>query len=749
MKRLAGSVMLLAAFSVGGCMTAPATHVAAPAWVSTSTASKQEIWGVYDGLAGTTWSAPNAYVLFYRWAVPGQVLVEEFRHPTTGELSGTNTIVPGPAPGTLTLTSSVANMQWTGTLDGKGNALFARDGLMRMPMRTGRTASGDLFQEKVTLDGVRVASVDSSTIYSPLGKAAVDNSAVAAPATPASVVATTSPSAATSASSVSETPGSGWGVFDKSLGRTWLSEGSGGRGAHAFLLRLEKSADGNLVTAYTGNSHRFAKSIEYRRAASGAISASGNTVIGTKQDMRVTLGADGELVRFNSDSDRSTYHLDAAGYLVVKHETRGWASDSWTPDSTVRLRDVSMGPEWGPFAKLAGSTWINKEHVYPTVYYEFSYPEKNLIQVWIGPDNQQHWGDDVVLLKDQTVIGHTESRIKNSYLLEPGSSTYSVDSATSMTRHIGANRKDVYTIVNDNLVSISQQELKDGTWQSIKEVRLSREQENEKDARLEMWAAHAKAQRDSESSTRFLNDMAALNGVLTSANAIASQRTAESQASLERTLDNLARQAAQERASVQDPQPGPSTQSTPDTLAGQSTEAEQDAVVARAMAQARQVAREAGDEGAVDRAISDTNRFIDQQAQASKPQVQSDQPVEASKPPVQSTQPAKASSQASSTEAVNFSYLGCVVDEFPVRTTYISNIARIVHLGDQQRWNEEFFRRHVAEAYDRDLSKLHAYCALDRNEQAGLERRLNGTRKQHARQGIPIIEVDWSPEKRF
>lgn len=422
MKRLAGSVMLLAAFSVGGCMTAPATHVAAPAWVSTSTASKQEIWGVYDGLAGTTWSAPNAYVLFYRWAVPGQVLVEEFRHPTTGELSGTNTIVPGPAPGTLTLTSSVANMQWTGTLDGKGNALFARDGLMRMPMRTGRTASGDLFQEKVTLDGVRVASVDRSTIYSPLGKAAVDNSAVAAPATPASVVATTSPSAATSASSVSETPGSGW--------------------------------------------------------------------------------------------------------------------------------------------------------------------------------------------------------------------------------------------------------------------------------------------------------------------------TAESQASLDRTLDNLARQAAQERASAQDPQPGPSTQSTPDTLAGQSTEAEQDAVVARAMAQARQVARDAGDEGAVDRAISDMNRFLDQQAQASKP-------------PVQSTQPAKVSSQAPSSETVNFSYMGCVVDEFAVRTTYISNIARIVHLGDQQRWNEEFFRRHVAEAYDRDLSKLHAYCALDRNEQAGLERRLNGTRKQHARQGIPIIEVDWSPEKRF
>ncbi|MDH4872751.1 hypothetical protein [Pseudomonas sp. BN515] len=169
MKELARSALLMAALSIGGCATAPVSNVTAPAWVASSTASKQQIWGVYDGLAGTTWSAPNSYVLFYRWAVPGQVLVEEFRHPTTGELAGTNIIVPGSGPGSLVLTSSIANMQWHGTLDANGNVLFARDGIMRMPSRVSRTPAGELLQEKVTLDGTVVTQVDSSTTYTPAG----------------------------------------------------------------------------------------------------------------------------------------------------------------------------------------------------------------------------------------------------------------------------------------------------------------------------------------------------------------------------------------------------------------------------------------------------------------------------------------------------------------------------------------------------------------------------------------------------
>ncbi|MDU9394820.1 hypothetical protein [Pseudomonas sp. zfem002] len=701
MKRLARSALVLAAFSLGGCMTAQAPQVNAPAWVSTSTASQQEIWGVYQRLVGTTWSAPDAYVLFYRWAVPGQVLVEEYRHPTSGELSGSNTIVPGSRPGTLVLTSSVGNLQWQGTLDEQGNALFVRDGVLRMPVRTRLTPAGEVLQEKLTLEGERIASVDSVTTYTALGKQPAAAAATSvAPAAP--VTAATGESVA----ATREQPGPSWGVFDQALNRTWLSEGSDGRGRHPFLLKLEKSADGNRVTAYTGNSHRLEKSIDYQRSASGAFSASGNTVIGPRDNMRVTLDGTGELVRYNSDSDRSLYQLDASGDLIVTHQTRGWGSDSWSEDSRVRLRDVSMGAQWGPFARLAGFAWVNRENVYPTVYYQFFYPEKDLIQVWIGPDNVQHWGDDYALLKDSILVGHTEANIKNSYLLQPGTSTYTVDSASVMTRHIGETRRDVYTLNSDTVVSISQEELKDGSWQPLKQFRLTRETENEKDARLKMWAEHEQARRDSEASTRFLNDMAALNTVLTRANAVASQRAAESRASLDQTLDTLARQAAVERAREQARQQGVRQPAKAPPASTASPAAQQQALA-------------------------------DEQKPATPPPTPATPPTPLAKP---------------STEAVDessMSWMGCVVDEFPIKKTWISDSARIVHYGDQQSWNADFFRRFVAQTYDRDLSKLHAHCYLDRNDPAGLERQLNVVRRNQAARDIPVVEVEWSPTKQF
>ncbi|MFD2642858.1 hypothetical protein [Pseudomonas japonica] len=714
MKRFARSALVLAALSLGGCMSTQAPQVNAPAWVSTSTASQQEIWGVYPRLVGSNWSAPNAYMLFYRWAVPGQVLIEEYRHPTSGELSGSNTIVPGPRPGTLVLTSSVGNLQWQGTLDEQGNALFVRDGVLRMPVRTRLTPSGEVLQEKLTLDGERIASVDSTTTYTALGKQTAAAAPTAAPETPGVPAApTTATATATASESVAPTsaqPGPSWGVFDQALNRTWLSEGSDGRGRHPFLLKLEKSADGNRVTAYTGNSHRLEKSIDYQRSASGAFSASGNTVIGPRDNMRVTLDSTGELVRYNSDSDRSLYQLDGSGDLIVTHQTRGWGSDSWSEDSRVRLRDVSMGAQWGPFARLAGFAWVNRENVYPTVYYQFFYPEKNLIQVWIGPDNVQHWGDDYALLKDSILVGHTESNIKNSYLLQPGTSTYTVDSASVMTRHIGETRRDVYTLNSDTVVSISQQELKDGSWQPLKQFRLTRETENEKDARLKMWAEHEQARRDSEASTRFLNDMAALNTVLTSANAVASQRAAESRASLDQTLDTLARQAAVERAQEQARQQGVRQPPKEPPASTASPAAEQ---------QAR----------------------VDEQKPATPP------PTTPSTPATPATPQAKPPTAA--VDESSMSWMGCVVDEFPIKKSWISDSARIVHYGDQQRWNEEFFRRFVAQTYDRDLSKLHARCYLDRNDPAGLERQLDGVRRNQARQNIPVVEVEWSPTKQF
>ncbi|MNJ24973.1 hypothetical protein D3C77_194050 [compost metagenome] len=590
MKWLASSAMLMAALSVGGCVTAPVSNMTAPAWVTTSSATTQQIWGIYDGLAGTTWSAPNAYTLFYRWAVPQQVLVEEFRHPKTGELAGTNIIVPGAAPGSLALTSSVAGMQWQGTLDADGSALFARDGMLKMPLRVSRTPAGELLQEKVTLSGTAVLTVDASTIYK---RAENDAVATAAGYLPAprneSTPPPLTPVAHEHVDSQAEqnVPSSqNWGVLEKISGKVWLVEGTGGRGSHSFVLKVEKSKSQDVISAYTGNGYVFEKSMDYQRSPSGGLSATGNTTIGHKTNMRVIIGANGEMVRFSDESHRDTYNLNELGELIIKRETKGWLSDTWSTESEIRLRDVTMGPEWGAFAKLAGFAWINKKNTFPTVYYDISYPEKNTIQIWIGPNNDNYWGTDGALLTGKNMTGHTESSIKNTYLLEPGNSTYTVHSPSSMTRAISERRKDIYSLIDENTIRISQLEVKDGSWQPVKEIELSREQKNEKDDRLQQWATYEQKRRDSERSTQFLNNMAALNGALTAANEVASRQVAESQASLDRTLAVVSRQAQLERATAQP------TESS--SISAPSTEAEQDATVAAALAQVRQTAEQAG-----------------------------------------------------------------------------------------------------------------------------------------------------------
>lgn len=169
MGKWTSGVLLMLSVLVAGCVAPPPNTTLAPAWVANSPLDSKTIWGPYDGLAYRTWDTPGGYVLFYRWAVPQQVLVEEFRHPTTGELAGTSVIVPGATPGELLLNSSFGNLQWHGRVNGD-SVLFVRDGMLEMPYRVSRRSDGTLLQEKVSLSGGQVSQVQSTTLYSPLGQ---------------------------------------------------------------------------------------------------------------------------------------------------------------------------------------------------------------------------------------------------------------------------------------------------------------------------------------------------------------------------------------------------------------------------------------------------------------------------------------------------------------------------------------------------------------------------------------------------
>ncbi|MBM7060554.1 hypothetical protein JQX08_07520 [Pseudomonas sp. UL073] len=173
-----------------GCSTTPFVPASQPQWAINSTLSKEQIWGPYRDLAGTSWTAPDQHSLSYRWVVQDMVLAEEIRHPYSGQLLTTNTILPGSRPGELTYWIP-GGVKWDGKMEGTDTATFALNAFVKHPFRIQRTSAGALVREGVTLSGDVVASVDSSVTFTSSGTApAVASSAapstMASPSRPAS-----------------------------------------------------------------------------------------------------------------------------------------------------------------------------------------------------------------------------------------------------------------------------------------------------------------------------------------------------------------------------------------------------------------------------------------------------------------------------------------------------------------------------------------------------------------------------------
>jgi hypothetical protein len=130
-----------------------------------------------------------------------------------------------------------------------------------------------------------------------------------------------------------------------------------------------------------------------------------------------------------------------------------------------------------------------------------------------------------------------------------------------------------------------------------------RESKTQKDERIAYTLRVYEKRRESARTTAFIQSMEQLNGVLTSANQMASANEAESRAELNETLSDLSAMAALEQKnqinkSQQRPETNEAAGSSGKTeavdIGSSNLESEQDATVAAALAQARKLANDVG-----------------------------------------------------------------------------------------------------------------------------------------------------------
>lgn len=188
--RLAAAAALCCVLAFAPSARAQATAPADPA-----------VWGLFAQLAGTEKQAgPDGYRLHWRWEVPGAVLVQEFLNPGTGKLAHTNTIKPGPGPGTLHVKGSyLAGKEWDGTVQADGSVVLVGRGLLKTPHRMLLTDDGAMEIRLVKLKAGQVVSESPATKYNrftPLDAANATTTANAAAPADAQALAATVPTPA-------------------------------------------------------------------------------------------------------------------------------------------------------------------------------------------------------------------------------------------------------------------------------------------------------------------------------------------------------------------------------------------------------------------------------------------------------------------------------------------------------------------------------------------------------------------------
>jgi len=112
----------------------PAAEAAAPVDAAT--------WGVYATLADSTVKTveEDRYAISVRWKERGKSIIEEWKHPQTGVVASSATIVPGDTPGSLVYTNAMGS--WYGGVEPDGSVKLARKGLMKFPMQVAMVAPG-------------------------------------------------------------------------------------------------------------------------------------------------------------------------------------------------------------------------------------------------------------------------------------------------------------------------------------------------------------------------------------------------------------------------------------------------------------------------------------------------------------------------------------------------------------------------------------------------------------------------------
>lgn len=731
-----------------------------------------KVWGAYAQLVGHRFKSPHDGWPGYEivWSKPGEEIRESKLWFNTGQVEWTRLVRPGAKPGELIATGTgeyhKTAQDWIGTIGADGSVSFAlQKGLLKAPYRVTATEGRLKFEQSAAPPFAFLPEA-----VAPAATAVAVQTPAAAPGTPtphAAVPGAPAPAPTGEMVGVAATLSAGnapaahvetnWGVLEKLADKTWELHNSGQWATDRTVLDYRWSADRSAITLSSGDGYASRQIDSYRvDPATGGLIAATQDEDGKPVQAPVQIDSNGAVTVQLGEKRRSvtSIHSDS-GALKKTVEKLTWGGD-WKTIETSWYFNAAPGPEWGVFSKLVGYNWVLNDYV--SLHFRWL-PQSRVAEVAIYSMFVYEGGIDFSQRADHP--NHLVARGEGSeYQLNGAPVGLAIlDGETKATQISGKNRYTYELLSAPDRLLIHSEKWVDGELKKTTGTfyREDQAQKNERIAGVNNYLRHKEA---SDRTTRTLQNQAALYNALTAANEVAAARVAQSQAELDAMLDTLAEQAQYERMEAA------AQQAAAEEAARQGArEREQDATVAAAMAQARQLAREAGDEGVVDRTIAETNRTIDQQEKARQQRIAAQEreaqlnAQQQMKQFVQSSQtqqarpqpPSKPATAKTGTDAGSASYyhMGCSARHGRSKVTYLSDIATVPQQGEQERWNAEFFKQFIAQRYNLAQPDTAASCFYDRNSEAGAHAKLEMERKWSNDNGFSIVEIDWSPEKRY
>jgi hypothetical protein len=714
------------------------------------------VWGAYAQLVGHRFKAPQAgwYGFEIVWSKPGEEIRETKLWFETGDVEWTRLVRPGAQKGELIATGTGSYHRkpkdWKGVIESDGSVSFAlQEGFLKAPYRV-TVVSGQL---KIEESGEPPFAFVPEAAHT-----ATDGVAQQSTVAPTALIDTSPAQSFSSAPAAGSAAPSGyWGVLEQLAGKSWLQHNSGLWQLDSKLLRYSWSEDRRAVTLTSGDGYTAKRIGAFRMdSTSGQLIADTQDEDGSPVQAPVKIDSRGVVTVQLSDKRRSVTGIDSdSGALKITLEKLTWGGD-WKSIQTDWYFNADPGPGWGVFAKLVGYNWVLNDAV--NLHFRWL-PQRELVEVAIYHSYSYEGGIDYTRRKNQPLQLVSRGEGSEYHLFGAPVGLTLLEGDTKATQISGKNRYRFELLSSPERLLIHSEKWVGG------ELRKStgtfyREDQKKKNERLAGVKRFQEARAASERSDRWLAASEALGGVLQAANEVAAVRVAQSQADLDATLDALARQVAAERTRGLG-------QKAEESSGYQSTTSQdrmrlRDGAASEPTSSASHLTVDAGRVRGVENAVTGNSQALTQQVfgreqqlaeqereaqQRAQQQMQSFVRSSGASQPLSSTTEPKPGAIQDSETGSKTSFMGCVVDDHRGKVTYLSNIAQIVHQGDQQRWNEVFFRRFVAETYNRDVAALYGRCALDWSSSAGVERQLEGTRRVQARNGFTIVEVDWSPRK--